>query len=401
MNNSKSSEDTVSIFLLLVLGPLILQNITLIGFGSAGLKIFHLSIAALGIYWLHSLKFNTQLVPALLLLLTWSVIGIAAGVKYGLSPFILNYIFIFAFALIVSTQVNMISYSTFKRTLLCIAVPAFFYVILNILFNIEHVIAAQAFNIRFGGRPIIPNMLFSGGWNIEASFLAMLSVLFIRSRWFFLFVTITFLVSIAYLSRTGLVLVFLLIMYWIFLKLYTRVSTFTLFFVLPIACIFLILAAIAIGYYLDVSVVKRLFIIGNEPGSQGRLNIMQYVLPGLFDSNFLGYGPGNSMDKLIAMGLETSDKNLHNYYLQVLMDFGFLGLIAYVLFICYFLLSPHIVLEFKLFFSLYLIASLVQFRGAEPLVWGVLLWAFLVDKSGHKTEPIAQNVSEKSLETAT
>jgi hypothetical protein len=106
---------------------------------------------------------------------------------------------------------------------------------------------------------------------------------------------------------------------------------------------------------------------------------------------FFGYGPGNSMDKLIAMGLETNNNNLHNYYLQVLLDFGLLGLIAYVLFICYFLFNPHIVLEFKLFLSLYLLASFVQFRGAEPLIWSILFFAFLVNSQKSNTSPSCQS----------
>ena len=396
MNFSGQRNSRFNLFLILVLAPLFLQNITLLGFGSAGLKIFHLSVAGLGIYWLHGLKFNTQLFPASLLLFIWLFIGLTIGVKYGLSPFILNYIFIFALALVISAQPDMISFECFKRSFLWVVVPAFLYVILNILFNIDNVIAAQAYNIKFGGRPLIPNMLFSGGWNIEASFLAMLSVLFVRSRWFFLFATITLLVSIAYLSRTGLVLTLLLVIYWAFFRLYDRVSTFTLFFMLPMAFLLLGIVLLGVGYYLDISVVKRLFLIGSEPGSQGRLDILQYVIPGLLDSQFLGYGPGNTMTKLNAMGLETENGNLHNYYLQVLMDFGFLGLIGYLLFICYFMLSRHIVLEFKLFFSLYLIASFVQFRGAEPLVWGILLWAFIVQVPSKISDFLpVDDVSEK------
>ena len=234
-------------------------------------------------------------------------------------------------------------------------------------------------------------MLFSGGWNIEASYLAMVSVLFVRSRWFFFFATITLFVSIIYLSRTGLVLTLLLGMYWAFFRLYDRVSTFTLFFMLPLLFIVLIIILLAVGYYLDISVVKRLFLIGSEPGSQGRLDILEFVVPGLLDSQFLGYGPGNTMDKLIAMGLETKNNNLHNYYLQVLMDFGFVGLIGYLLFICYFMLSTHIALEFKLFLSLYMIGSFVQFRGAEPLVWGILLWAFLVHHPRKTSSPFTSS----------
>lgn len=395
MDNTKSYKHNISILLLLILSPLFLQNITLIGFGSAGLKVFHLSVALFGIFWLHGLKFNTQLMPVLLLFSIWVLIGFAVGVKYGISPLILNYIFILALTLAVSTQAEMMPFELFRRTLAWIVVPAFCYVILNIVLNIDQVIAAQAFNIKFGGRPIIPNMLFSGGWNIEASFLALLTVLFVQSRLFFFFLSVTFLVSVAYLSRTGLVLVLILLMYWGFFKLYERASSFLLFIILPFVFILLFVAFIGLGYYLDVAVVKRLFIIGSEPGSQGRLNILQYVVPGLLDSYFLGYGPGNSMDKLIAMGLETKDNNLHNYYLQVLMDFGFLGLLAFVVFICYFLLSPLIVLEFKLFFSMYLIASLVQFRGAEPLVWGILMWAFLVRKPTPKQATTEQTILEK------
>ncbi|MFT7413200.1 MAG: putative inorganic carbon (HCO3(-)) transporter [Paraglaciecola sp.] len=375
----------------MVVAPLCLQNVTLLPFGGAGLKVFHLSIAAFGLYWLYGLTFNINLSPPLMFIGLLVIISLLVGTVYGISLLFINYIFIFMLGLVIAAHPEPFSFAVFRQSLFIIAIPVFVYVILNIVFNLEAVIVAQAFNIKFGGRPIIPNMLFSGGWNIEATYLAMLSVLFIRSRWFIFFISITLLVSIAYLSRTGLVLSLVLMVFWVFFALYDRVSTFTLFFFIPVLLLSLFILFLIVGFYLDISVVKRLFIIGSEPGSQGRLNILQYVIPGLLDSMFFGYGPGNSMDKLIAMGLETNNNNLHNYYLQVLLDFGLLGLIAYVLFICYFLFNPHIVLEFKLFLSLYLLASFVQFRGAEPLIWSILFFAFLVNSQKSNTSPSCQS----------
>jgi len=373
----------INFFIILVIAPLCLQNITLLAFGGAGLKVFHLSIAAFALYWLYGLTFNINLTAPIMFIGLLIVISLLVGIFYGVSSLFINYVFIFVLGLVIAAHPESFSFIVFRQSLFIVALPVFLYVMLNIIFNLQAVIAAQAFNIKFGGRPIIPNMLFSGGWNIEATYLAMLSVLFIRSRWFMFFISITFVVSVAYLSRTGLVLFVVLAMYWVFFTLYNRVSTFTLFFFIPLFLLILFILFLVVGYYLDISVVKRLFIIGNEPGSQGRLDILQYVIPGLVDSMFFGYGPGNTMDKLIAMGLETQNHNLHNYYLQLLLDFGFLGLTAYAIFICYFLLNRQIVLEFKLFFSLYLIGSFVQFRGAEPLIWSILFFAFLV-KQPHK-----------------
>ena len=374
-------------FLVLFLGPLFLQNITFVEVSGAGLKLFHLSTGALALYWLYHLRLNLNLLAPLGLLTLWFVLGVGLSVVYGLSGLLLNYFFILILGLVAATHPGNISPETFRRGLFLLAAPAFLYVLGNILINFRSVIEAQSYNVRFGGRPVIPYMLFSGGWNLEASYLAMLTALFIRQRRFWGFFFVAFLVSLAYLSRTAFVLMILLLAARAVLWARQRVSLAALLLLAPLLALSFGAGLLALAASLELSIIERFRLIGSEPGSLGRLNILAYVVPGLLDSQFLGYGPGNTVDYLRGLGLVMPEDNVHNYFLQVLFDFGVAGLVCFLLFILYFLLNPYLLLEFKLFLGLYLVGSLVQFRGAEPLVWGVLFLAFLVRGS---TSPASQ-----------
>lgn len=376
-------------FLLLFLGPLCLQNVTLVALSGAGLKLFHLTTGALGLYWLYHLRLNLNLLAPLALLTLWFALGVGLSVVYGLSGLLINYFFILVLGLVAATHPGEISPEAFRRGLFLLAVPVFLYVLGNIVLNFREVIQAQSYNVRYGGRPLIPYMLFSGGWNIEASYLAMLTALFIRQRRFWGFFFIAFLVAVAYLSRTAFVLMVLLLGVRAVLWARQRVSLATLLLAVPLVLLLLGAGVLALASSLELSIIERFRLIGSEPGSLGRLNILAYVVPGLLDSHFLGYGPGNTVDYLRALGLVMKEDNVHNYFLQVLFDFGLGGLFCFLVFILYFLLNPHILLEFKVFFGLYLVGALVQFRGAEPLVWGVLFCAFLVRSGSPPLTPRA------------
>jgi len=65
---------------------------------------------------------------------------------------------------------------------------------------------------------------------------------------------------------------------------------------------------------------------------------------------------------------------VHNYLLQVLLDFGLPGLLAWLLICAYILKNAGLLKgnEYGTYTFLYLIASMVQFRGAEPLFWFIL-----------------------------
>jgi O-antigen ligase len=69
------------------------------------------------------------------------------------------------------------------------------------------------------------------------------------------------------------------------------------------------------------------------------------------------------------------EENVHNYYLQVALDFGLPGLAVWLLLVMYILGNSKVLRSpdpFGTYLVLYLAGSLFQFRGAEPLFWYVL-----------------------------
>ena len=104
--------------------------------------------------------------------------------------------------------------------------------------------------------------------------------------------------------------------------------------------------------------------------------------------HLLGYGAGNAMDAVRAVtGYPYREDNVHNYPLQVLMDFGLVGFAVFAVVTLRFLwrgARARFYSPYAAFVLLYLIGGLIQFRGGELLVGFALagLVAFGYDLRG-------------------
>lgn len=124
-----------------------------------------------------------------------------------------------------------------------------------------------------------------------------------------------------------------------------------------------------------------------DKGSMARVRMWRYVLQTSAQYP-MGCGVGNCMKALTAVSNETYvDGNLHNVYLQNLIDQGWIGGIFYIGLVLRFFWrkkeecfsNPFVAALFS-----YCVISLVQFRGADTLI--LLLLGIELAKSKDKME---------------
>ena len=121
-------------------------------------------------------------------------------------------------------------------------------------------------------------------------------------------------------------------------------------------------------------VVKRFQSIGDEPGSLGRLTLWSGGLT-VFVRHPFGVGQGNAIPALEReLGVDVPEDNLHNLYLQHLVETGLLGLAAYLVFgimawrryVAGGYQDPLLA-----YVLCYMAVSTIQFSGGDPILWFV------------------------------
>ena len=138
-----------------------------------------------------------------------------------------------------------------------------------------------------------------------------------------------------------------------------------------------LLGVIVVGVVAELNpyALNRFRSLGYDPGSATRLELWQGALAA-FESWPLGYGAGNALAAVEEVtSVPYREDNVHNYYLQVALDFGLPGLLLWLWAVAWAakrfrgFRGPDPIGTFVL---LYLIGALVQYRGADPLFWLVL-----------------------------
>lgn len=208
--------------------------------------------------------------------------------------------------------------------------------------------------------------LYGGGPNLEATWLMLNAAFFRRTKIFWAFWVLSFSISILYASRVGVVLGLALLFFHLSSFPLRRAS---LVFPLLIATVGVLLNVI------NPYALVRFFQIGEEVGSKTRLEMWFGAWEALQEMPITGYGAGGALSAIErTTGKVFVEDNLHNYFLQVLLDFGMLGFIVWLLIVAYILNHANIPKgdEYGTYLVLYLVAALVQFRGADPLFWFVM-----------------------------
>ena len=207
---------------------------------------------------------------------------------------------------------------------------------------------------------------YGGGVNLEATFLTMNTAFYRRTKSFWFYWTLSFILSVVYASRVGI----LLGAFLAFLQLASQRSWRALFLGITLA-----IAVGIVTYFSNPYSFTRFAQVGGETGSIARLEMWSGARQALKNLPLLGYGPGSAIRAVEDIsGQDFAEDNVHNYLLQVLLDFGLPGLLAWLLICAYILKNAGLLKgnEYGTYTFLYLIASMVQFRGAEPLFWFIL-----------------------------
>ena len=145
---------------------------------------------------------------------------------------------------------------------------------------------------------------------------------------------------------------------------------------LPIAVVGISVGGVAVARGVDGAnyIAQRFESIGDDPGSTGRLTLWTGGVE-VFQEHPFGVGLGNAVPQLErAIGASVTEDNLHNQYLQHLVETGVQGFVAYLLLVG-FAVRRLIVSRLRdpmlLYVGIYFLLAMLQFRGAEALLWFV------------------------------
>jgi hypothetical protein len=212
--------------------------------------------------------------------------------------------------------------------------------------------------------------LASGGRNLEATMLGMLSILLIGTRWFTPSLAIAFLTSLLMLSRAGLVAVVIAMLWWMVAS-GIGIKKFYLASMVIGICTIVVIGASETSS--DPQIIKR-FNMGDEQSlaaqRQGRLAIWSEAIP-LIRSNPLGFGVGNGFTQLnTSLGMHFRENNAHNIFVELTMDGGLQSSILFLIVSITILLSKNrqLVPEHRIALA-YIILGLVEFTGYDAIGW--------------------------------
>lgn len=219
------------------------------------------------------------------------------------------------------------------------------------------------------GHPILETY-FVGGVNLEATWMGMFGVFFYRNKRGYFYLISCLAIASLYGSRAGLIACFLSTLYVLFVKDSKNAGTKVL--LVSVAAMVFFALLLVVMSAMDIAVFERFLSIGEEPGSMGRINMWAYVGNVLDSIPIYGVGAGNTMNEIALLsGRSFYEDNIHNVYLQILIDFGpisFFFVLCLVGILVWRMLGERFQNPFSVFMAIYFILALIQFTGPEPLL---------------------------------
>ncbi|PYP76649.1 MAG: hypothetical protein DMD35_18140 [Gemmatimonadetes bacterium] len=294
------------------------------------------------------------------------VVGITALVAsfaFGPKALLANTVFAAYAATIGATVGRMAGPTTALRALRWISVLVLLAVLAKAVLFLPEIIRFLA---APNGHPTLPTF-FGGGPNLES----------IGSRLFIPYMAATAGLSVAYASRVGLIVVALVVAASVGRSLLgaEQVSPVRRW-LLPAAIV--LLSALGVFAARGVEgadyIAQRFQSVGEDPGSTSRLTLWTGGVR-VFALHPLGVGLGNAVPLIErAIGASVTEDNLHNQYLQHLVETGVQGLAAYLLLVGLAmrrLVASRLRDPMLLYVGIYFLLAMLQFRGAEALLWFV------------------------------
>lgn len=346
------------------------------------LKAYHVVFAALGLILVARWRVIRWRGEMLAYFVVTTSTTLVAYLYFGARPIIVNTVFAAYAATLGGTLGALAGRAAVLRALRWTSIGVLAAVLVKDLLHLPQIIAFLA---APNGHPTLPTF-FGGGPNLEATWVAIAGVFHIGTPLLGPYLLGAAVISVAYASRVGVI-------------------------VCGLVCVAAVVRAIAIrraagparngGRQLGRRVMlvaglggaasaggwiathgsesitylsSRFADLGEDPGSVGRLTLWDGGLK-VFVRYPLGVGQGNAVPQVERiLGAALPEDNLHNQYLQHLVETGVQGFAVF----CAFALTTWWRLRSSQwqdallwYAGLYLILAFIQFRGADSLFWFV------------------------------
>jgi len=365
---------TALLFLVLNVQMLTFSGHLAEGESGPALKLYHGLFGCVGLLLLWRGRLVRWRPEMIVYFVVIGITAVLAGLRFGPQPLIMNTIFAAYAATVGSTLGLMSGHETALRALRWTSVLVLAAVLVKAVLFLPEILRFLA---APDGHPLLPTF-YGGGPNIEATWVAMGGLFLIGSRLFVPYILGSGVLSVAYASRVGMITVAFVVLAGIVGTMLRDGNGGARWrrWLLPVALI--VLTAVGVGAARGVTgadyIAQRFQRIGEDPGSTSRLTLWIGGAD-VFTAHPFGVGLGNAVPQIErAIAANIKEDNLHNLYLQHLVDTGVQGLVVFLLLAG---LAWHRVLVSRfqnpmvLYVGIYFVLALLQFRGAEALLWFV------------------------------
>ena len=366
-SDNRTKDKTMnSLFILIFL--CCLQKITVFSVGGISFKLFHAAtvVVLAPVFMNKRINFPGRVMNLLYAYLAFNTILTAA--TWGFSGLAFNYIFGYFLMMIICTLGTGLTLEDWLMILRKVAAVTLILVIVNAALNYRAIILYM--NSPWMGHPVF-STIFGGGVNLEATWVAIFGFVFYKNKMKWPYIVTSTLISALYASRTGLIINVLCVLWYVVPLLNPR----NIFKFVGTIILMIIIIAILMRYGLLDSILERFQDLGEDNGSMGRLAMWRHVGKAISKYPF-GCGLGNCIEALTkATNLKFNDNNLHNLYMQNFVELGWLGGGLYIVIVLGFVLkevrnifkNPFVAMLF-----IYVLVSLLQFRGGEPITFVIV-----------------------------
>lgn len=377
MKRKSYARSSYGIFLTLLVMFMVLNGLGLTGWTAlddayeAGslLKLHHLMFLLVAGLSVRSLPLVSLSVPFVLFVLVGLTTTLLAFLVFPFNLQALNFVYCIALTIVFNVAAHVVPYEDMLRIFRAAFLWAACAVVLKNLFLYKQVMLL----VESGGRFWV-DTLVAGGVNQEGSILALGSALFMGHRSFVPVWGGAMLLNIVYSSRGGVLICAIILGVWLF-RYQARHTTRRLFQLVLLVC----LAAGVMTFFHDHPLVEkavsRFAAIGTDRGSEERQILWAGAVEALGD-NLVGYGVMNAARVSCEYtGLQTAVNNLHNIYLQIMVDLGLQGFVMFlwlVMSVFAATIRQGGANVFGVFLCVYYLMGLLRFRAYDPLVFAVL-----------------------------
>lgn len=367
------------VLLVLMVVALSVQGPNLFAFGGMDFTLGHALVGVVGAASVARvlLARRRPILPSAsinVLFVTFVVITLVDTPAHGFGATILKYAFQYLVLIVALNLMALVGGEKSERLILAGAWIVLAIVLVNALAHAGAFL--EYYDHPWDGHPNYATV-FSGGVNLEATWPAMLGVFCCNDRGGWTYLGLTYVFGALTQSRAGLMLAVGAIVYVLLVKDGGRpgLRRVAVVAILTAAAALYVVAgprAASVHSATESPAVEEETVSDAPQGIPGRRGIWMGSIEAFYDAPVLGYGAGNAMDAVRAVtGYPYHEDNVHNYPLQVLLDFGLVGLAVFAVAVVRFLVlgvRARFRSPFAAFVALYLVGGMIQFKGGELLV---------------------------------